>query len=775
MADMKEKQKQYTRYLQKQIAARPVCAAALILVAAMAVALKLQGPDRVQQTEIMLRSAGLADKESITAEAVVDDIRSRNSEQGISYTVVLTDVYYKGSDITAGGKRVLLYTDDVSCLEIGECIKLTGKVSFFKQATNHGEFDSAGYYINRGYLFAIREGKALMYGGNRDELRQGLYLMRCRIAGVLEEGFGQEDAAILKAMLLGVKEDLNSEIKQSFQKNGIAHILAISGLHISFLCMSLYKVLIRIGLPVWAGVTGSELFLVLYVMLVGFSPSAVRAAVMFSMFLIAKILKRSYDMLTAVSVAAIVIGLVNPGYIYDASFKLSFMAILGVGFFYKNMADNSHGLKKTLKMQPSGTLKGIIHNIMVKAAGGGMVSFFVTMSTMPIILGSYYEIAFYSVLLNILIVPLMSVLLVAAIAYILMTVTVNPLGAIPALAVKAILAFYKLVCAALEGTGLGRRNLGAPSASAVIAFYAILIFICLYRGRCRSAVIAGGVVICMALMCIRVYSTPRLHMLDVGQGDCFVYFGKNKAVYMFDGGSSSDRNIAQKKIIPFLKYYGVNSIDGIFLSHPDEDHINGIGQLLEKAATECIYVKNIYVFNGSLDTGQYEELADIADRAGCKLYGIEAGFCLDNANTKLVCLFPEKGDMAQESNDNSLVMKLSYGDFDFLEMGDLECDGERRLVSRYKTDIMSTKVLKVGHHGSSSSSSKEFIEAVAPAVALISAGKDNRYGHPHRETIETLRDIDCLMFRTDQSGEIMMTIRGGGEYTDVEEFVRGGP
>lgn len=760
---------------KETIRSRPLCIAALAVIIAVLIVRLIGrnisiGPVYDVNAENVFCEKEINEGEEITLTGKVEDIREKNGSRGTNYTIILDSPEYEGKLLGGKGRYVSVTAKDISGIKIGGKVKAFGRLDYFDHACNSGEFDAYNYYTNRGFLFALKEASVNRYGNDYSKLRNGLYMMRVRLSKMLDNVYDSTDASILKAMLLGVKEEMDPEVKESFQKNGIAHILAISGLHISFLCMTLYGICSKCGFPIWLSVIVSEIFLVAYVLMVGFSPSAFRASVMFSFFLIAGICKRSYDMISAMAAASIIILIINPGYIADSSFLLSFLAILGVGFFYKNYLNNSIVLKKLTKRKSSKSVKGRLYNRFVAGIINSMaVSFFVTMATMPVLLLSYYEIAFYSILLNIVIVPLMSILLICAIASLLLTGTVSALAFIPATVTKAILAIYKYLCRLLENTGMGRVNLGRPKAVVIVVFYLILTFVCLYKYKNKYVVKPLGLICAIALMFLPHWSNSQLHMLDVGQGDCFVYLCENGHVYIFDGGSSSVKNVADRRIIPFLKYYGVKEIEAVFVSHPDIDHMNGITELLMSTGKECIDIKRVCVYSGTLNSGLYKDLTDAADNKA-DIIGIEAGFELKDSGLSIECLYPLDKTAESEGNDASLVLKLIEGEFEFIEMGDLEADGEQKLLERYNCKELEADVLKVAHHGSSSSSGSDFIAAVSPKVALISAGQNNSYGHPHKETLEKLNESNIAFFCTDISGEIKVEVAPKGRKIKINKY-----
>ena len=559
---------------------------------------------------------------------------------------------------------------------------------------------------------------------------------------------------------MGVKEDMDDEVKESFQKCGVAHILAISGLHITFLCMTLYNLLIRTGLRKQICVALSECFLILYVIMVGATASALRAGCMFTLFLSAKVLKRSYDMLTAVSFAAIMLLLRNPGVLWDVSFQLSFAAVLGVGLFHKLFMNNTLYLKEKLKMRHDDLLKNRIFNIFVHGTcSNARVSFFVYTVTLPVLLSCYYETAIYSILLNIIIVPLMSVLLVAAILGLILG---NVIGLPAIVIVKSILYFYKNCCSWFEASGMGRVNLGAPDIWKVVLYYLLLLCLCIYAGRYRIPVRLGCLITCVMLMLPYPVSGLQVHVLDVGQGDGLVMFCGDK-VFLFDGGSTSVRQLGKKRLIPFLKYHGVNKVDAVFLSHADKDHISGIYELLDSEIRECIEVKRIYAYDGALDNGDFDEMSLKAAEHDCKLIGISAGNMYRDKNLSISCVYPHEGRYT-EPNNSSLVMKIDYGEFCMIETGDVENEGECVIDEEYDMTAWDTDVLKVAHHGSVSSSGEAFLEEMKPLVSVISVAEYNPYGHPHRETMQRLSKNTGDIYMTSTCGCISIYVDKRGRF-----------
>ncbi len=689
-----------------------------------------------------------------------------------------------GEMLTLPYQSISVYLSDSYEIYMGQRIRVKGRLVYHKRATNPGEFSRYEYNRARGNLFKLYEAEVEKTGRDYAVIRQRLYEVRCLGEKRIEEKLSPENAGIIKAMLFGNKGDIDVYTKELFQKSGVAHILAISGLHISFLAMGLFKLLRRMGLGIVGSVTVSEFALILYGIMIGFSVSSFRAIVMFSLYLFGKVIFRSYDILTSLSFALSILILFNPSIIRDVGLQLSFGAVLGVGYFY-----NSY-IKKVYK--PPKVLSPLF------------ISLFVFLSTLPIIISSYYEANFYSIFLNLLIIPLMSILLVSAI------LVLTPLSVLGVPVAESILWIYRVGCEVFDSLGAGRYNIGGQGVIHIIAYYSLIILAVnmappytkeksadyksggkqAFKGTQIWNILCSFLFVFLAILILIIHIPGNLHiwMLDVGQGDGMVIRNKNGSVYMIDGGSLSKKEVGKYCIIPMLKYYGINEMEAVFLTHPDADHMNGIEELIEKQAREHIKIRKIYVFKGFMEEDGFSEIFNKAYATGIEVIGISGGDIICNGNLRIEVLHPAIGFSTYSGNDASLVMDIGYKDFHLLTTGDVEAVGEKAVTDEYgnKSNAMTTykveylepdksgiktkipsrcgvnfDILKVAHHGSKSSTGEEFIEWAKPDVALVSVGKNN-YGHPSLPVLERLQAYDCTILRTDEVGciEIIVDRRG---------------
>jgi len=518
-------------------------------------------------------------------------------------------------------------------------------------AANPGQFDLRQYYKSLGYLYYIEEPEVISVAGGKNRIVYRLDSLKTSLKAVYRKCCTATDAGVYAAMVTGDRSDMDSTISELFSAAGIGHILAISGLHISLIGMGLYKLLRRIGFlcPMSAIISG--IFVVLFGVMTGNSVSATRAIVMFVCAVNAQVLGRRYDILSAVSLSAIILILKNPYVIANSGFLLSFMAIAGVAVVTDGFS------VKWLKW-----LTG-------PAA--------IQLATFPIILWFYYEVPVYSVFLNLIVVPLMSLIMISALGCGMLGLISIPAGCFFAGAGHYILILFQYGSELMLSLPGSVFVAGRPELWQVMVYY-ILLFLFSQRKRVvvwiekravrrygeaeceakkhrevgREAVKGGArkcaarkcearkceaekpeagkcvmganiflrslLVIAIIILLSRGRSGLEVTFLDVGQGDAIFISLPNGGNVFIDGGSTSSKNIYEKVIEPFLKYKGVRRLDFLFLTHSDADHENGWAQALSGNA----YIPDIYnlVLNGS-DYSKYLELRERALKYGALEYG----------------------------------------------------------------------------------------------------------------------------------------------------------
>ena len=649
-------------------------------------------------------------------------------------------------------------------IELGRTIVLRGKIRNFAHATNPGQFDAKQYYQILGIGGSVYscepdiayscepsvahscEADVLRsftsdtaYFGTSETslwwfLKETLYQKK-RYASLLFYGvLPKEDASLMCSLLLGEKALLDQETKSLYQQSGIIHILAISGLHISLLGMSLFKILRKIQCPVTASGILAFGVVFLYGIMVGMGPSSVRAILMFSMQMCAYLLGRTYDMLTGLSLSAFVLLISQPLYLYHSGFLLSFGAVLSMALIVPEWKD----------LFPSKMVSGIS----------------ILFGTLPVQAIFYYQIAPYSLLLNLLVVPLVGALLICGILVLLLGLFSITGAQFLSIFAGWMLAFFARAGALTLALPGKQWVVGKPGVYQVFLYLTILVIV-LVKGK-RMPKIWCSLCLCVGIGILVRNWQPCMQItcLDVGQGDCTYVTDHRNHHVLIDGGSSTEKGVGEYRILPFLKSQGCGHLDGIFISHLDEDHYNGVLELIELSDEEGIPIRCIYL---STDDGgeKRQELTVLAQTHGIAVKEMKAGDVFRKGDIDLECIYP--GECSAEGNENSMTLLLRYQDFRGLFTGDLEGVGEYLVTQEIEARFGAEGIpfLKVAHHGSGNSTGDSFLRAVQPRIATISSSPDGGYGHPHQETLNRLEKWQARIFRTDESGAITFLIRKG--------------
>jgi len=684
--------------------------------------------------------------DEMTVFGTVTSCTTKTNQNQTATILLLKNAYLyedESNPVTHSGQQIQCYLNEKQTVEIGKKVCIKGKLVFPAPATNPGEFDAAKFYRNRDIIFFLNQATILGEGKKYSYIKEGLQTIRAHYEKNLEAFLPEGETAILKAMLFGNKTELDEEVKDLYQKNGIAHILAISGLHISMLGMSLFKILEKLPLSLRMRCVISGSVIICYGIMVGFSPSSCRAICMYCLFLLAKITKRTYDMLTAVSVAGVLLLLQHPGYLFDCGFLLSFMAVLAMSVLLP-------AIEKLLFPFPNRIRKSFSATIAV------------FLMTAPVLAYFYHEISLFSVLLNLIVIPLVSILLAAAAGLVIVADLMKPLAWIFMIPIRLIIWFYQGACLLLEYLGIGRWNVETPSVWKLLVYYGVIVLLTILVKTKKKKFMLPGIGMVIGIICLLMSRTnPGIcaWMLDVGQGDCSVIFDEKKETYVIDAGSSSKKNIGEKILIPFLKSKGVHRVKAVFLSHPDEDHMNGIVQFLELAKKENIIIENLVVSAPAmnLEYDKLKELIEIAQKEEIAVAEMKKGDTLISENLSIRCLYPA-ANSRETGNNASLVLLLETELTKSLYVGDLELAGEEVLLRENRKEIANITNLKVGHHGSSTSSGEEFIKTTNPDMAFISCGKNNRYGHPHKEVLQNLAHFDNEVYVTTKYGAMRIDL-----------------
>lgn len=666
---------------------------------------------------------------------------------------------------------------------LGSVVTLKGVFSPFSRAGNPGEFDFCAYYGAMGIGGRIKKAEILSREDGHWFIREGLFGIRSRLKERLYRIFPQDEAAVMCALLLGEKGDLDGGLRDLYKRNGILHILSISSLHITIIGMSAYRLLRKASVPPCPAAAAGCLLLLLYGCMTGFGVSACRAIGMYVVKMLAEAVGRTYDMLTALGLVGAVMVSCNPGYLLNSGFLLSFASVLGIGVVYPALLPPKDNKGRKVPGRPEAVLSRPVR--LGKALGeSALVSISITLATLPVQLWFYFEVPVYSTVLNLLVIPFLKPMMITGLLA-LMVPGLEFLGCVSC----AILEGYRLGCGVFDGLPFRTWNPGRPEIWQVAAYYLLLLGVVaagnFRKGKVRRGnTVSGlrrlaGIRICLPclavlLLGVRPPSENSVMFLDVGQGDCILVRTSLGRTYLFDCGSSSRGGVGRYVLVPCLKYYGIRRIDAMFISHPDSDHMNGALELLRSGKESGITVGELVlpaIENGARGE-QFGELLDAAAHApgGPVPVGyLSAGdrFCPGGA--VFTCLHPGEGFAADNANSYSLCVYVEFGEegdaregWSLLLTGDVEGKGEEALLEEIRArNIRPVTVLKVAHHGSRNSTSGELLERIKPLLAVVSCGSGNGYGHPHEELLERLEECGTHSMRTSWSGAVTVTFRRG--------------
>lgn len=651
-------------------------------------------------------------------------------------------------------ENVIVYCSDSKNYLIGNQITVYGEIQKFSEATNPGQFNEKMYYMIENIDYKIRADEIIILDHSYSKYHDVLNQIKHKLMQVYEKLLPKKESGALIAMLLGEKYLLEEELQQLYQENGISHILAISGLHISLIGLFVYKILKKIKIPNEPSTILSILFIYSYGILTNFSISTNRSVVMMIIMLLSAIFGKTYDMLSSISLSALLILLKNPLQIFSAGFLLSFGAVLGIAVI----------LPCIYKLFPS--KNPVISSFYVSAIAG--------IITMPMVLYFFYQIPVYSILVNILVLPLTSALMLTAILAGVVGVIFLPAGIFLIGGADYILRFYEWVCKLGSNLPGNLVTLGKPDWLRILCYVFLLTAFVWSVKRYQKKYL-----ILLLFLSILPFFLPQknvgleITVLDVGQGEAIFLKTGSGTTYLIDGGSSNINKVGTNRIQPFLLSIGVDTLDYAFISHSDNDHTSGLEELM---TGDKIKIKNLILPKTSLRDENYHKLEALAKDRDIKVSFITRGDTILDGDIKMTCLHPSPDFPAQTSNSYSTVLSVSFKEFDMLFTGDLEEEGEKLVTQFLKEQKTASEfhvaadydILKVAHHGSKNSTFDEFLKLIRPEISLISCGRDNRYGHPHEELLERLDDIKSEVAITYERGAI--NIKTDGKRTVVEEY-----
>ena len=627
----------------------------------------------------------------------------------------------------------------------GRQVLVKGELALPDERRNPGAFDYRLYLMTQGiaYLMSGSPEDVQIYGDIKSTFMNKTALFRHFFEKKLKGEMGREKGDLAAAMLFGDKTGMEEDFYERFQRNGTAHILAVSGIHV---CIVYAFVSLILGgrrkLPVN---TFMMVLLFLYAALAGFTPSVMRAVVMIALHIISNITHYRYDLMSAGALAALIMLINDPYELFNTGFQMSFLAVFVMGAMLP--------LFKNIKMPD------VLKNILLPAA-------VIQMGMIPFTAYTFNYFSAGAFLANGAVVFLAGIMIPAGIAAAFLYFLI---GTLPAILTVFIDVCSETIIRANDIFYMEDKNtcdVTSPPLFTVLIFYCALFFctsestrIMFLRGKRNTAVlffvalILGGYV--AALFFDEKYRDAGFVFVDVGQGDCLHIRSKKGTNILIDGGGSEDFDVGKKILKPYLLKNGVKKIDLALVTHLDTDHYQGI-----RSVACSGMVKKIGFYEGNRligdrlqkETGMEKE-DFIYLYKGQKI--MADGICIEilYPGKKRESIYREELSQGDE-NQKSLVIKITFDNYDILMTGDIDGETEEKIAAEYENGKkLRADILKAAHHGSRFSSSDIFLEAVDPEIAVFQVGRNN-YGHPSSDVIEKCRKKGIMILRNDRSGAI---------------------
>ncbi len=613
----------------------------------------------------------------------------------------------------------------------GSRLVLYGTVKPYSSRRNPGARDYKTEFARRGIIGWIRP-----MGISLVEMVKpnSFFMARTSLTQTIHNILPPRQAGLLTGMLLGDKTALPEDAKNHFQRSGLYHLLAVSGLHVGYLFALLLLLISPISLSL--RLRRLILFVILwgYVFLTGANPPTVRAALMISLLLLSFEVHRIPRPWNVWGAAALIILLVMPQQLFMPGFQLSFSAMAGV------LLAMDVRKRKEFNLPDYPLRSGKIRKSLDKyLAAPLLVSFCVVAFTAPILVAHFGSFTPVAILLNLAAIPLAGAIFGLAWVVILMKLFIGI--TIPALAGALELGLKSLENIAFVGSSLpGNTDNMFGGIFVAVVFPIILLGTLLDRNwKHRIIWISGGFVFLLLVPFINVSSNLSIESLDVGQGDATLLRFPGEKNLLVDCGNE---NATRFQLVPSFQHRGINRIHTLLITHFDEDHAGGAVEIMNSLKVNQLLVNSLNPDNSLgrriIETAQRRGISTRSLSLGDTIYGFPGAKCL--------VLWPPE-TQGTEENSQSIVLKVTYGSTDILLTGDIGHAEERIIFSA--GDFLDCEVLKVAHHGSRYSSDRVFLRKVQPDIALISCGMNNPHGHPTEEVLSDLKDIGSIVHRTD--------------------------
>lgn len=668
-------------------------------------------------------------------------------------------------------KKLIVYVDYNENLIPGDIIKIKGEFQRPSINRNYKGFNYSNYLKQRkiyGTIFA-NDVKIIRNKTNNSIIEKIRYYLNEQIKLI----YDRNSYTFLTGMLLGNTEEIDMQLEDYFKKSNLSHIIAISGSHLVYViivCEFILDIFVKSK-----KIKNYLLILILFCFfaLTGKNVSCLRACIMSCMMFISSNIYRKSNFYLNCIISFIIIIILNPYNICNIGMYLSYAGTIGIVLFYKLFCRIVE-----IKVQ---------NKIFIHVSKIALISVSAQVLIVPIMLYSFNNLSFNFVISNLLVSFFVGPVLILGYISVLISFLFPKfklLINIEKIVIK-IIFFIAEICSKMPFSNI---YVCTPNLFSIFIYYFTILAMCIFF-RYRKIyvlkilisfdflkfeikkillntyflkIISAVIIVLILNNCFNKNFDFKMHFIDVGQGDCSLIITPTGKRLIIDAGEgeNSGYDYGKNVVLPYLLDKGINKIDYIIVSHCDSDHIGGIYYILENVEVEKILIgvqpENSENLMKLIDISKKEKIEIITLEMGDK-YKIDEEIIIE-------VVWPSSENIIEENalNNNSLVFKLIYNDFSILFTGDIEEIAERKILDKYE-GVLESDILKVAHHGSKTSSSKEFLAKVKPRGVLIGVGDKNKFGHPNKEVLKRIKENTFQIYRTDINGEIVIIVNKMGE------------
>lgn len=683
------------------------------------------------------------DNKNISIEGtIISDIEEK--EYNYTFTIRTKDDYFLVN---------LKKNKEEISLEYGDKLQISGEYQEPNKARNYKGFDYKNYLkINKIYGIIrvdLYTNIIIKHQKNLSNFKLLIHKIREKLKQNIQELLTKETYALGIGILIGDNSRINEKIVEDFKNSNLSHMLAVSGAHINYVVLTVSILFTKKRAGIKAQRVVTIMMMLFFMELTQMTSSVVRAGISCIIYMLASLLYRKADVINAMAISILLILLNNPFKLFDIGFQLSYAGTLGIILFCKLI--NIPIKNKLLKYLKDSIIISISANIFI----------------IPIMMYQFNTISLTFILSNLLAGPLLGISIILEIIVLLISFMSINIAAIPAKVLNILLILIINIANWFSNIEISKIYVITPKIISIVAYYLICAAIILKQKNRKIIVI-----IMLTVLIINLFPTPnklRINFIDVGQGDStLIRTETNKVILIDSGGStaSSSFDVGNKVLLPYLLDRRIKKIDFIIVSHFDADHCQAFETVIDN-----INVRKVMVCKQSMITQEYLNIINKCKKKNIKIIVVERGDKLKiDKRTEFEILHPGErllDDGKGGLNANAIVCKMNYKlnngkIFSILFTGDIEVEAEKELEQVYG-EKLKADILKVAHHGSKTSSREKFIKLVSPKIALIGVGENNKFGHPADITLERLEKENVKVYRTDQMGEVSITMNKNGE------------